>query len=362
MTRGVANVGRWRQTALPGISPSDIVRRVSIEVSARVGAVIIGAAARAGVDAAALAKATGFDPALAADPDARIPLAEETRLWDEAARLVGDAAFGLHAARGLAPGAFDVLDYAVRTAPTLRESLERLALYNRLVHDAAVFTIVDRGDVTRVEHRLAPPGAVQSPHAADFTLASIVEIGGQLANKRIAPRAVELHHAAIARSSEYRAVFGVTPRFGAEVNAVELGRALVDESLPSADPALYNVIRRHADALLAARPAPSESTTDRVRRLLADALGEGQATLKAVAGRLKMSQRSLQRRLADEGVTFDALLDELRRDLALRYLSDRRIAIAEVAYLLGYSEPSPFHRAFKRWTGVTPSEVRRRAA
>lgn len=335
---------------------------MSIEVSARVGAVIADVAARSGVDIAALSKATDFDPALVSDPDARIPLAVETRLWDEAARLAGDVAFGLHAARGLAPGAFDVLDYAIRTAPTLRESLQRLALYNRLVHDAAVFSIADRGDVVRVEHKLAVAGATQSPHAAEFTLASIVEIGGQLANERILPRAVQLHHAAIAPSGEYRVTFGVEPHFGAEVNAIELERALVDRPLPSADPALFSVIRRHADALLAARPAPLEGTADRVRRLLADALGEGETTLRAMARRLKMSQRSLQRRLADEGVTFDALLDELRRDLALRYLSDQRVAIAEVAYLLGYSEPSPFHRAFKRWTGATPSEVRRRAA
>jgi AraC-like DNA-binding protein len=75
-----------------------------------------------------------------------------------------------------------------------------------------------------------------------------------------------------------------------------------------------------------------------------------------------MSERSVQRRLADEGETFDGLLDELRRELAVRYLADKKIAIAEVAFLLGYSEPSAFHRAFKRWTGSTPSQVRQRAA
>lgn len=75
-----------------------------------------------------------------------------------------------------------------------------------------------------------------------------------------------------------------------------------------------------------------------------------------------MSERSLQRRLSDDGVTFDAVLDAVRRDLALRYLADPKIAVAEVAYLLGYSEPSPFHRAFKRWTGKTPTEARRHAA
>jgi AraC-like DNA-binding protein len=124
---------------------------------------------------------------------------------------------------------------------------------------------------------------------------------------------------------------------------------------------LSRVVIRHAEALLAALPVPApDSSAHRVRRILADALadGEGQATLAAVADKLHMSERSLQRRLADEGLKFDALLDELRRELAVRYLQDRKVAIAEVAYLLGYSEPSAFHRAFKRWTGKTPSELR----
>ena len=77
-----------------------------------------------------------------------------------------------------------------------------------------------------------------------------------------------------------------------------------------------------------------------------------------VARRLHMSERSLQRHLRDEGVRFEALVEGLRRDLAMSYLSDRKMAIAEVAYLLGYSEPSAFHRAFKRWTGTTPGELR----
>jgi AraC-like DNA-binding protein len=96
--------------------------------------------------------------------------------------------------------------------------------------------------------------------------------------------------------------------------------------------------------------------------MLANRLGEGDATLAGVAKALKMSERSLQRRLADEGATFDALLDDVRRQLSLRYLADPAIAVSEVAYLLGYSEPSPFHRAFKRWTGTTPTEARRTSA
>lgn len=339
-----------------------------LEVSASLGAMIVAAAAARGVPADALAAAAGFDRASAADGDARIPLAVETALWDEAARRTGDDAFGAHAAQGIRPGMFDVLDYAVRTAPTLRAALERLARYNRLVHDAAAFTLHDRADVVRIEHGLHAAGAVQSRHAAEFTMTSLLVIGGQLLGQPLPARAVELRHPAPAAATVARLaeVFGVTPRFAAAVNALELERAWLERPSVTADASLSRIIERHAEALLAARPEPAASHGQRVRRALSAALGTGEgerdASLPAIAARLGTSERSLQRHLADEGLSFDALLEELRRELALRYLADRSLAIAEVAYLLGYSEPSAFHRAFKRWTGTTPSEARRRAA
>ncbi|MBZ4421892.1 AraC family transcriptional regulator [Myxococcus sp. RHSTA-1-4] len=333
---------------------------VQIEVSARIGAMIVHAAASRGVDPRVLQRATGFDAASAEDPDARIPLSLEGALWDEAARLSGDDAFGLHAAELLKPGAFDVLDYAVRTAPTLRQALERLARYNRLEHDAAVFTLHDQGDRTRVEHTLRG-GVGQSRHAAEFTLASHVIIGSQITGTRLAPSAVEFRHARPASLTEHLRLFGVEPRFSTAVNAIEWDRMMLERPVLAADPALSRIVERQAQALLAARPEPVASHAERVRQLLTTALaqGGGEATLKSMAARLKMSERSLQRRLTQEGVTFDELLDRLRHELSLRYLADPKIAISEVAYLLGYSEPSPFHRAFRRWTGATPSDVRR---
>ena len=333
-----------------------------IQMSARIGAMIVEAAIAGGASRETLESTAGFSATHAADPDARISLAVETALWEAGARLTGDPDFGLHSAERLRPGMFDVLDYAIRTAPNLRVALERLARYNRIEHDVAVFTIVDRGDVTRVEHRFGGGGAVQSRHAAECTLAAQVVIGGQLTGTRVAPRAVAFLHARPASTAEHQRLFGVTPSFSQPVNAVEWDRAVLERPNPNADPALARTILRHAEALLAARPAPAASHTDRVRQLLVTALGEGDATLARAARALKMSARSLQRRLADEQMTFDRLLDDVRRQLATRYLADPNIAIAEVAYLLGYSEPSPFHRAFKRWTGTTPMEARRGAA
>jgi AraC-like DNA-binding protein len=333
----------------------------SFEVAASIGALVVHAATVRGADAGALCRRASFDPKLAANPDARISFEQENALWEEAARLTGDDAFGLHAVELLQPGAFDVLDYAVRTAPTLGDSLQRLIRYNRIVHDSAQFSLVVRDAVARIEHafRIDAP---QSRHSAEFTIASLVVIGAQITEQPLVARGVEFRHGRPASVEEHRRIFGVEPRFARPVNALELERAALDRPVPRADPRLWRVIERHADSILASRPEPGLSTADRVRRLLSSTLGEGDATLAAVAARLKTSERTLQRKLADENIKFDVLLDDMRRDLALRYLADPKIAISEVAYLLGYSEPSPFHRAFKRWTGTTPSEARKRAA
>jgi AraC-like DNA-binding protein len=333
-----------------------------VEVAASIGALIVATAGAMGADSEALSARAHFDRARASDPDARIPIGVETLLWDEAARLTGDPAFGIHAAERLRPGVLDVVDYAVRTAPTLRESLQRLARYNRLVHDAAVYSLMQEGDLLRVEHSLQ--GVKQSRHAAEFTLASLVVVGGQIRGAALRPLHVAFQHEAPGPTSEYERLFAVRPSFGRAANSLAFSRDVLEQPLPASDPLLSRVIERHAEALLAARPTAAETSAARVRRLLCETLGkdDSAATLAGLAQRLRMSERSLQRRLADEGQTFDGLLDQLRQELALRYLADKKIAIAEVAFLLGYSEPSAFHRAFKRWTGTTPSQARARAA
>lgn len=338
----------------------------AFHVSASIGALVVDAAVARGASPAELEAKTGFRLALAVDPDARIPLAMETALWDCAAAAAGDEAFGAHAAERLRPGVLDVLDYVVRAAPTLLASLERLARYNRLLHDAATFSVIDASpNVVRVEHALPSAGATQSRHAAEFTLVSLVVVGAQILGEPVRPTAVEFRHGAPAGTvarAELERIFGITPRYSRPVNALELPRALLERRVPNDDPALSRVVIRHAEALLAARPAPADRVSDRVRRLLAALLAESEreSTLGAVAAKLRMSERSLQRRLAEESVRFEALVDEVRREMAARYLADRKVAIAEIAYLLGYSEPSAFHRAFKRWTGSTPAEARQR--
>jgi AraC-like DNA-binding protein len=138
-----------------------------------------------------------------------------------------------------------------------------------------------------------------------------------------------------------------------------LAGELLDRPVPTADPGLSRIVTAHAEQLLAALAPAADMLTARVRRQLAEGMANGPMTLTQVARRLHLSERSLQRRLEAEGTRFAQLVDEVRRELALRYIADERLALGEVAYLLGFAEPSPFHRAFKRWTGTTPLAARR---
>jgi AraC-like DNA-binding protein len=333
-----------------------------MEVSARVGAMIVNAVATRGADPRRLCEITGFDPACADNPTARISLAMEQSLWETAAEHTGDPSFGLHTAESLRTGTFDVLDYAVRTAPTLRAALQRLIRYSGLEHEPAVFDLIPTGRTTRIEHSFGARPIRPCRQEAEFTLASMVIIGREIVAGGVLPLAVEFMHPLPLHTEEHLRIFGVMPRFAAPVNALEFDATTIDRTILSGDPALSRIIERHADAALNSIGPATESTTQCVRTILRKTLPDGYCSLATIAAKIGVSERTLQRRLLEEDTTFAAVLDGVRRDLGLRYLRDRKLTLAEIAYLLGYSEPSPFHRAFKRWTGSTPQALRRKCS
>lgn len=338
------------------------VRTPSPTVLARLAGLVLRAAQARGADTARLL--AGLDVAVDRldEPDARMTLADETTLWDRAALMTDDPCFGLKAATLLRPGTFDVLDYAVRTAPDLLGALQRLARYNRLVHDVAQFDVREEDTQVHVRHGFETPGQRPSPQASDFTLASLLVVASQMSGQPVHALAVHLDHAAPADTGPYRELFGVEPVFGAGRNELVLDAGTLKQALPAADPALSRIVAAHADHLLARQgDRPGGRVGPQVRRLVAERLPQGLPTLTDLAGILHISERSLQRRLEEEGLSYSRLVDQVRKELALQYVGDRHLALGEVAYLLGFSEPSAFHRAFRRWTGATPTAARRQA-
>jgi len=298
--------------------------------------------------------ATDLTPQMLADGDARISPAQFCVAWAEALRLTGNRALPLAIAGATPPGAFGIVEYVCRSAPTLGEALRQWVRYLNLLDDAVTVGLVVEGDraLLRVERESEAP----APASHELCWALVARHARELATRPFRVIAVELAHRAPADVAPFRAWFDAPVVFDAATTQLVLPASALDAALVSADPALLAILTRAADELAKQTPA-DPLLTAQVKRALGEALRSDDAGVDAIAKRLGLTGRSLQRRLEDEGTTFKQVREDVRRELAQRYLDDG-LAIAEISFLLGFSEPSAFFRAFKRWTGQTPLEAR----
>ncbi|HEY4119101.1 MAG TPA: AraC family transcriptional regulator [Byssovorax sp.] len=328
------------------------------EVCIKAARACLLAGAAKGLDAAAIARSHGLDVAVLTDPTARVPHRVVAALWTEVPTLAGDDAFGLHAAEAVHAVGLDALDYALMHASTLREAIARLGRYVRLLHDAATITLeVDaRAGVARYAQRFtcSPPAP---RHFVEFVFAMWALRVGRGIGERPQLRRVEFEHAGPSDDAEHRRVFGVSPRFGARENAITFDASLLDRAATTSDPVLVAVLERHAQELLDRLP-PRGDALDDVRAAISADLDGGAPALAAVARRLATSGRTLQRRIRAEGTTFSALVDDARRALVLGRVRDADATLSDLAFLAGFADTTTFHRAFRRWTGRTPSQYR----
>ncbi|MGB7845748.1 MAG: AraC family transcriptional regulator [Candidatus Acidiferrum sp.] len=328
----------------------------SVSVSLRSVQPVLMYISTQGYDANELLRREGVNPNLLGDPEARLPHTAAIRLWQAAGQLTNDPDLGLHVAEGVRPGQFGALEYALRTSANLGAAFTRLSAYHRILHDAAqVLLEVDREHAI-VSHSLPLPGGAPRP-ISEFILAAWLITSRQAAGVDFALFEVRFPFPAPADIAEHRRVFGCPLKFEHLRSELVLARKLLDVPLLKADPVLQGIIEAQVLELLAKLPK-AEATTDAVRRFLAEELSNGQPKLAKLAPRLRMSARTLHRRLEQEGTNFRRVLTEVRHELAVRHLVERRLAIGEIAFLLGFSEVSAFHRAFKHWTGHAPHAYR----
>jgi AraC-like DNA-binding protein len=215
-----------------------------------------------------------------------------------------------------------------------------------------------------VIHRVFDERIARTRVLPEYAPASTVVLLRQLtALPPAEPLALEVwfQHSAPRDRSIHDEIFACPVRFDAPETRLVLSRAALERPVVGRDPALYQYLDRHALALAKTFPDATSLAT-RVRRELGSALSSGEPTQTEIARRLALSERTLQRHLKAEGHNFAELLDSVRKELARSYLRDAALSVSEVAFLLGYSEPSSFHRAFRRWEGEAPSEFRTRTA
>lgn len=318
------------------------------------------AAARTGLDPAEIARRLGLDAEVLSDPYARVPHTILLRAWEEIPALTGDAAFGLHAAEALGAAMFDVLDYAIAQVATVGAAVECLLRYQRLLHDDAELRLVAGGGEARLSQRLRTTPCAPR-HLSELIVALWVTRIRGMTGRPFTPRRVSFQHGPPPDIEEHRRIFGAPLAFHAAENGVEFDAAFLDVPLRGADPALGALLDRQAAELLDRLPR-RDDIAGRVRAHLLRKLPSELPTLEATARALGTSARSLQRALRAEGTTYQAALDEARRDLAVAHLGQAHRTVSEIAFLLGFTEVGAFTRAFRRWTGESPSAYRHRGA
>lgn len=319
---------------------------------------IVNAAAAHGAEPESLYHAVRLDPSVLSDPDNRIPFAQIVYLYEKAAELSADDDFGLHLGESVNPSAFDVVGYCALNSPTLGAAFARVARYHSIWTDGALFTLESANDTSAIVYSYVDTTIREHRQDAEMTLATVATLCRNVATPDFAPVSVEFQHHAPPDISEHVRVFRCEVQFAAPANKLSFPSSYLSLPIAKADASLCAVLDRHAEELLEKFP-PRDSLIDQVRSIITGEFRGGDPSLEHVADQLSLTPRTLQRKLQELGTSHNEILDQMRRQLAMRYLREDRMAICEVAYLLGFSESSSFHRAFKRWTGVTPKEFRK---
>lgn len=323
---------------------------------------LIEFAALMGADADALRAATGIAPETLADFDARVPLDHYQILVRTAVRMTGDPAFPLKYGADTDFREFSVVGLIAHASATMAEALAQMNRYSRLVievdgvAEGPRFANVMRDGGLWLDDLRANPN--DFPELTESTWSRFI-----VGSRRNFPDhvfALEAHvtHAAPAHRAAYEEIWRVPVRFGAERNAIRMNPIWPTLRINTENRYAFGVLTERAEALLDALRT-SDSVKSAVEKRLLAILHTGEASIATIAPAMGMSRQTLYRRLRTEGVTFESVLDDLRRRMALDYLGARRVSVNETAYLVGFSDPAAFSRAFKRWTGRNPREARR---
>jgi AraC-like DNA-binding protein len=311
-----------------------------------------------GVDVSELLSREGIAPGLLEDLDGRIPLRTACELLEDAALLVDEPNIGLAIGSG-PPFGEGVLPYKMWASPTLGDALGLATRYFRLVGDLPVPHMIQTGGRVRLSYYAPLDDPHPLRHLVDLYQARAMFLGRKFTGVDWIPLAVRFRHARPKRIEEYRRLFRAPLVFDHPVDELELRPEILKLEVKSRDPRLFRHLARCAAEALSRLP-PLDNFAVAVRMAVAASLRQRNPTLEQVASHFHISTRTLQRRLEGANLTLRQLVDDVRRELAMRYLESDQLSLAEVGFLLGFDGRQSFHRAFRRWTGTTPASARRR--
>jgi AraC-like DNA-binding protein len=312
-----------------------------------------------GADPVELAARCGIGADDLQDIDGRIPLAKYIALMRTGKQMTNDCALALHYGETNDISQISVVGLIAYACESLLEAMAQVNRYGRLVIE--VDGPQDRFGVTYQDGGLWAVDRRENPNAflelTESTFARMICGPRRFGVTQLA-KAVHVTHPAPPYRAEYERVLGAPVTFDAAWNAVLLDEKWMNHPISVQPRYVFGILSEHADALL--RDLENSKTTrGRVESLLIPILHKGEASMDGIAAKMGVSRRTLFRKLKSEGRTFEAVLDHLRHQMALQYLGGKKVSVNETAYLVGFSEPAAFSRAFKRWTGKRPRDVRR---
>ena len=278
------------------------------------------------------------------------------RFLARAAALIPDPAFGLRAARCWHPSNLGALGFAWLTSSTLRTGLQRLERFMRVLGERARFKLTSGREGLRVayDHRRHEP--VLQAIGADFALSLVLDMCRMNHGASLRLVEVRLCREKPANAEPWKHFYGCPVHFDDRANSFLLSSRVAGEVLPIANRQLAGTLDSILEGQLAA--LDRNSIPARCKATLLDQMTSGLVSEESMAKTLHMSRRTLQRKLAEAELSYQRLVDDTRHELALRYLEDPQKSVTEVTFLLGFSGQSAFSRAFRRWTGTSPTEHR----
>jgi AraC-like DNA-binding protein len=315
-----------------------------------------------GADRKRLAERAGIPLAELEDQDNRISFAKYVALMRAGQELSRDPALALHFGEAFEITELSIVGLMGQACETVGDAFAQLGRYNRLMIDVDVEgpdeerLVLSRvaGQLWLIDRRR---NSNEFPEITESSFARMICMSRRLGNAGII-KAVHVTHAAPAYRAEYDRIFQIPVIFESDKNALLMADgSWMNQRLAQSPRYVFGVLSAHADALLKELET-SKTIRGRVESLLLPVIHTGDIRMDSIASRMGLSRKTLFRKLKAEGASFEQVLDELRHRLALDYLSARKVSVNETAYLTGFSEPAAFSRAFKRWTGTSPRDVR----
>jgi AraC-like DNA-binding protein len=317
---------------------------------------LLDAIQHAGMGSRAIAANCGLKDELLSDPDAFIDDDYTARLLIEAAKLAGDEQFGLTAGQYFTPSAFGPLGYSMMTSATLLDALERTVLFSATVTEGTRAHLTSDGNNRFLEVSMPTYLPDVGRMVDEFMLTCILSAFRWILGRDIKPLSVEFAHAEPQAINRYIQVFGKKPVFSSHRCGFLFSREQLDSPVIFSDESMRKV---HDDYARSKTTHPNKAVlSPQIRRIIQQKLHAGEPTLAMISDKLNISERTLQRRLKVEDVSFHGIVDDVRRELLELYLRDSNIALKEITHQLGFADQSSFTRAVHRWYGQSPKAVR----